>query len=291
MAIENVTVKDASGNAQPVAADKIGADYFQVIKVGVGADGAFALVGNENPFPTASIGGATESKQDTAQASLTALVASSDATATDADAIRLAAESIDSKTPSLIGGESQVADAQTRARIGATTDAEATADGTVIAVLKRLRTLLGNIATSVAGTLSTAISQTAPGVSNGVQINAALPTGANVIGAVTNATAANFKAQVQGVPVTPTDKSGTITTGGTAQVAIALNANRRGFVIQNLSAGDLWWNDVGAATAASPSFKIVAGQGYESIAGNCPTTAISIIGATTGQAFAARELT
>jgi len=545
VAIENVTVKDASGNAQPVAADKIGPDYVQVIKIGVGADGTFTLVDEVNPLPTVSIGGATESKQDTAQASLTALVASSDATAVDADAIRLAAQSIDSKTPSLIGGESQVADAQTRARIGATTDAEATADGTVIAVLKRLRTLLGNIATSIAGTLSTEISQSTPGVSNGVQItaltypistanssvaqlaagatftgtvetilslqaaqimvrcdqaytlsiiqyidaagtqpistdvftraagvalnenvtlpgnyfsltlknegasttttlalsttfgimdtqpraltnagnfpvavrettaatasgnittqnlvpagaatansaveitlngastltiqttgtytgalslqgtingttwvtfggipllnintggylatitsalqsifqadvtgftkarvtglaamtgtaavslsastapammalDAALPTGANVIGAVTNATAANFKAQVQPVPATSTDKSGTIATGGTAQAAIALNANRRGFYIQNLSAGVLWISDTTTAVAASPSIKIPVDGLYESMPGNCPTAAISIIGATTGQAFAAREIT
>lgn len=513
MAIENVTVKDASGNAQPVAADKIGSDYVQVIKIGVGADGTFTLVDNANPLPIVSIGGATESKQDTAQASLTAIAAS---------------------------------DAAVAASTGATTDAEATADGTIIGLLKRARTLLGNIANSVAGTLGVAISQTTPGVSNGVQINAltypvstgnntstqlaaaatftgtvetilsmqaaqimvrsdqpftltvyqyidaggtqqcgqpvvftraanaglnenvtlpgnyfkvtlqntgsgattnlvlattfgimdtqpqaltnagsfpvavrettaatasgnittqnlvpagaatagsaveitlngastltiqttgiytgalslqgtingttwvtfggipllnvntggylasitsalasifqadvtgftkarvtglaamtgtaavslsastapammaldaALPTGANVIGSVTNPTAANFKTQVQQIAATSTDKSGTITTGGTAQAAIALNANRRGFYIQNLSAGVLWISDTTTAVAASPSIKIPVDGLYESMPGNCPTAAISIIGATTGQAFAAREIT
>ena len=91
--------------------------------------------------------------------------------------------------------------------------------------------------------------------------------------------------------VTSTDKSGNIAAGGTAQTAIALNANRRAFWIQNLSAGDLWISDVGTATAASPSLKIVAGGLYESMPGNCPTSAISIIGATTSQAFSAREYT
>lgn len=108
---------------------------------------------------------------------------------------------------------------------------------------------------------------------------------------VAQATAANLKAQVVYADVTATDKSGTIATGGTAQTAIALNANRRAFWIQNLSAGDLWISDVGTATAASPSLKIVAGGLYESMPGNCPTSAISIIGATTSQAFAAREYT
>lgn len=136
-------------------------------------------------------------------------------------------------------------------------------------------------------------------------LDAALPAGTNSIGTVTAAqataanlnatvvqgTAANLKAQVVYAGVTATDKSGTITTGGTAQTAIALNANRRAFWIQNLSSGDLWISDVGTATAASPSLKIVAGGLYESMPGNCPTSAISIIGATTSQAFAAREYT
>lgn len=108
---------------------------------------------------------------------------------------------------------------------------------------------------------------------------------------VAQATAANLKAQVVYAGVTATDKSGTIAAGGTAQTAIALNANRRAFWIQNLSAGDLWISDVGTATAASPSLKIVAGGLYESMPGNCPTSAISIIGATTSQEFAAREYT
>lgn len=192
MAIENVTVKDASGNAQPISADKIGSDYVQVVKLGVGGDGAFALVDNANPIPTSTINGATEAAQTTAQATLTAIQSA----------------------------------------------------------------------------LTSPLAVTAA-----------------------QATAASLKAQVQQIAATATDKSGTITTGGTAQAAIALNANRRAFYIQNLSAGDLWFSDTTTAVAASPSIKIPAGGLYESMPGNCPTAAISIIGATTGQAFAAREIT
>ena len=122
-------------------------------------------------------------------------------------------------------------------------------------------------------------------------LTVAQATAANLNATVVQGTAANLKAQVVSAGATATDKSGTIAAGGTAQTAIALNANRRAFWIQNLSAGDLWISDVGTAAAASPSLKIVAGGLYESMPGNCPTSAISIIGATTSQAFAAREYT
>jgi hypothetical protein len=87
-----------------------------------------------------------------------------------------------------------------------------------------------------------------------------------------------------------TDRSGTITTGGTAQTLMAANANRKGWRIQNLSPTDLWVNDKGAAAvAAQPSFKLAAGASYESAAFGASTAAISIFGATTGQSFEAME--
>lgn len=89
--------------------------------------------------------------------------------------------------------------------------------------------------------------------------------------------------------VAPTDKSGTITLGGTAQTAIAANASRRGYWIQNVSSGDLWVSSLATAIVGQPSMKIPAGALYEAPLGGCPTGAISIIGATTAQAFAARE--
>ena len=91
------------------------------------------------------------------------------------------------------------------------------------------------------------------------------------------------------VGVTPTNASGAITTGGSQQTLMAANANRKGLWIQNNSTGDLWINDLGLATLSQPSFKLAAGGYYESPAHGIPVTAISIIGATTGQAFSARQ--
>lgn len=85
------------------------------------------------------------------------------------------------------------------------------------------------------------------------------------------------------------DISGTITAGGTAQTIAAANGGRLGFWIQNQSSGDLFISTVATAVADSPSMKIPPGALYENPVGLCPVGAISIIGATTGQKFAARE--
>lgn len=89
--------------------------------------------------------------------------------------------------------------------------------------------------------------------------------------------------------VTYVDKSGTVTLGATAQVLAAANASRRGFWLQNQSSGDLWISSLGTAAATQPSLKIPAGGYYESPENGVPVAAISIFGAVTGQAFAARE--
>lgn len=85
-----------------------------------------------------------------------------------------------------------------------------------------------------------------------------------------------------------TDRSGTITSGGVAQTLSAANTGRRGFFIQNVSTGDLWIRDGGTAAATQPSVWIPAGAFFEYTNG-VPTSALSIFGATTGQAFTARE--
>jgi len=89
--------------------------------------------------------------------------------------------------------------------------------------------------------------------------------------------------------VTYLDRSGSIAVAGQAQPVAAANVARRGFFLQNLSAGDLWLNATGAASAGAPSLKVAAGQLYESPAHGVPATAISVLGAAAGQAFAARE--
>ena len=88
--------------------------------------------------------------------------------------------------------------------------------------------------------------------------------------------------------VTHADRSGTITTGGTAQTIMPAWKGRHGCSIQNQSIGDLWVNSTATAVTSQPSILVVAGAEY-----SCQTPAsdgaYSIIGATTGQAFAARE--
>ena len=90
-------------------------------------------------------------------------------------------------------------------------------------------------------------------------------------------------------PVTWHDRSGTVTTGGVAQVAAPAWSQRRGFSLQNLSAGDLWLSAVGTAVAGRPSLLIPAGALYESPTYGTPSSALSIFGATTGQAFSLIE--
>lgn len=84
-----------------------------------------------------------------------------------------------------------------------------------------------------------------------------------------------------------TDRSGAITTGNTAQQLAPANANRLSLTGQNISAGDLWINEIGgiAAVDTAGSYKVPAGTAF-AVATN---RAVSIIGATTGQKFSATE--
>lgn len=88
------------------------------------------------------------------------------------------------------------------------------------------------------------------------------------------------------------DGSGTITTGGTAQTVFPANTGRQYLLIQNVSDEDQWVNFGIAAVASQPSIKIAAGNALEFSAagtGVVPTALVSIIGATTGKAFTAKE--
>jgi len=84
-----------------------------------------------------------------------------------------------------------------------------------------------------------------------------------------------------------TDKSGSITTGGSAQQLAAANTARRSLKGQNISSGDLWINENGGTAAADTagSYKIPAGATF-SVGTN---RAVTIVGAATGQKFTATE--
>jgi len=95
-------------------------------------------------------------------------------------------------------------------------------------------------------------------------------------------------ARAQAPALTYADRSGTITTGGAAQVAIPAWSGRHGCMIQNQSAGSLWVSETATAIAGPPSVLIPAGQQFLCMS-PASGQAYSIIGATTAQAFAARE--
>jgi hypothetical protein len=119
-----------------------------------------------------------------------------------------------------------------------------------------------------------------------------------VADAILDATVAAGRQNVQMIPApcVDTDRSGTITAGGVAQVLMAPNATRRGWMIQNIdevNLEELRYSTTGTATVATAgSFVIGAasGAGYPGgFAQGTGTGAISIIGATTGHKFTAIE--
>ena len=85
------------------------------------------------------------------------------------------------------------------------------------------------------------------------------------------------------------DHSGTVTSGGTAQPVCPFNFNRRYFLFENLSSGDLWIAFGATAIASQPSILIPTKSGFVMELGFVETEAVSVIGATTGQAFTCKE--
>lgn len=87
-----------------------------------------------------------------------------------------------------------------------------------------------------------------------------------------------------------TDGSGTITAGGTAQTIFALNAARKYLAIQNQSSDVLWVNFGVTAVASEPSIQLPANGGSITYESNfVPSGSVSVIGATTGDAFTAKQ--
>jgi hypothetical protein len=89
------------------------------------------------------------------------------------------------------------------------------------------------------------------------------------------------------------DRSGTITTGGTAQDIVPAGPPtlvRTGFSLDNLSSGDLFINVGAAASLTLPGSILIPSRSlYETPPTSKPQGRVSIIGATTGQAFTYKE--
>ena len=89
---------------------------------------------------------------------------------------------------------------------------------------------------------------------------------------------------------TLTDRSGTITLGGTAQTLAAASATRKYLLIENLDlTNPLWINFTTAAVQSQPSIRLGVGGSFSMEAGFISTELVSVIAATTGHAWAAKE--
>lgn len=81
-----------------------------------------------------------------------------------------------------------------------------------------------------------------------------------------------------------TETNSSIATGGTAQNAVASNSTRKRLKFQNQSTGDMYVYTGGTA-ANGTGLWLPAGSFYEWPAHDIPTGALSVWGATTGQAY------
>jgi len=120
-------------------------------------------------------------------------------------------------------------------------------------------------------------------------IKSAFEAGVNIFNGGTAVSSSN-PLPVQSANAAPTDRSGSITTGGAAQVAMAALATRKAYFFQNVSSEIMWGSFTGTAVPnAAGSFPIQP-NGIIRSTQVCETTALSIYGATTGQKFTAWEM-
>ena len=95
---------------------------------------------------------------------------------------------------------------------------------------------------------------------------------------------------VQNPNAAPTDRSGKITTGGEAQVAMEALSKRKAYFFQNVSSEVMWGSFTGtAAPNAAGSFPIQP-NGIIRSTQVCETTALSIYGEKTNNVYTAWEM-
>lgn len=85
------------------------------------------------------------------------------------------------------------------------------------------------------------------------------------------------------------DGSGTVAVGGTAQTLFGGVVPGNGWLVANNSSSVIYVSDVGVATAGVASIPIASGAVFATPAGYKPAGVVSLYGATSGQAFAARR--
>jgi hypothetical protein len=104
-------------------------------------------------------------------------------------------------------------------------------------------------------------------------------------------TAAASLPVVQALGDVLTNRSGTITTGATAQAMMAANAARRYLLIQapTTNSESFWINFTTTAVRSQPSIEVAPGVTFAWEGSFIPTEAISVIATTTGTPFVAKE--
>lgn len=86
------------------------------------------------------------------------------------------------------------------------------------------------------------------------------------------------------------DRSGTITTANVGQIIAAPQAGFRVYLLlQNISAGDLWFDLDAVAVVGPPSIRLVPGQLFVCDGSFIPSDQVAIAGATAEAAFICKE--
>jgi hypothetical protein len=85
------------------------------------------------------------------------------------------------------------------------------------------------------------------------------------------------------------DGSGTVNAGGTAQTLFGGIVPVNGWLVANNSSATVYVSDVGTATSGGASIPIAPATVFTTPSGYKPAGPVSLFGATTGQAFAARR--
>lgn len=125
---------------------------------------------------------------------------------------------------------------------------------------------------------------------NGNLVPLHAPAATNAQGVSTPVGAQNPLPVINTAGSTASDGSGTLAAGGSAQNLFGGIVPVNGFLVQNNSSAVLWMSDVGSASAGGASIQLAANGGtFATPSGYKPASAVSLFGATTGQAFAARR--
>jgi hypothetical protein len=90
-----------------------------------------------------------------------------------------------------------------------------------------------------------------------------------------------------GVGVAPSD--GTVAVGGTAQYLFSGLTPVNGYLVQNNSAGPLYFSDTATAVNTGASITLNPGVMWVTPPGYKPPGPVSLLGATSGAAYAARK--